>query len=316
MVDPFSKTSFDVLLDCLVDIDPNSNGADAAFTDDRGDAFPGFDSSANPGPSTGLSVAQNQAVAKLLSQQHEQQRAAMLQQQQQRRPAYPANVLGESATEVAFASPITTEPAPLPVPTTLPGHRGGLHLGVAGGAMSTSVAHPRKAASEAHRSSFSGRSEHSYTTGSEAGMEATGGRSLKRMSSVDGEDMYPTQRRASNMSDPGGTVPFPRSSLQMFGVSIPGAPAPNIKTCPKSPSHSEPDESAPHRRREKNRIAQRRFRERQKMTVAMLQTEVDGKQEEIDALHSQMMNMDHTNRMLARKLAAYERMFGPLPDAA
>lgn len=51
------------------------------------------------------------------------------------------------------------------------------------------------------------------------------------------------------------------------------------------------------RRREKNRIAQRRFRERQKTTVAMLQTELDGKEVELQRMHTQLRNLEQANQV-------------------
>ncbi len=48
------------------------------------------------------------------------------------------------------------------------------------------------------------------------------------------------------------------------------------------------------RRREKNRIAQRRFRERQKSTVSMLQTELDQKFVEMQRMRAQIIALEQT----------------------
>lgn len=49
------------------------------------------------------------------------------------------------------------------------------------------------------------------------------------------------------------------------------------------------------RRREKNRVAQRRFRERQRSTVASLQIELDEKENENESLMMQMRVLEQTN---------------------
>ncbi len=53
----------------------------------------------------------------------------------------------------------------------------------------------------------------------------------------------------------------------------------------------------PDRRREKNRIAQRRFRERQKTTVAVLQSELDAKEAEMQKVLSHLRVLDQTNKV-------------------
>ena len=49
------------------------------------------------------------------------------------------------------------------------------------------------------------------------------------------------------------------------------------------------------RRREKNRVAQQRFRERQKSTVATLQAELDEKDAATERMMGQMRVLEQTN---------------------
>ena len=49
------------------------------------------------------------------------------------------------------------------------------------------------------------------------------------------------------------------------------------------------------KRREKNRVAQRRFRERQKSTVASLQAELEEKDGETERLMAQVRVLEQTN---------------------
>ncbi|GAX80133.1 hypothetical protein CEUSTIGMA_g7571.t1 [Chlamydomonas eustigma] len=65
-------------------------------------------------------------------------------------------------------------------------------------------------------------------------------------------------------------------------------------------------------RKEKNRIAQRRFRERQKMTVSSLQGELDAKEAILHRMHAQMRVLEQTNMTLTSRLLEYEKMYGPL----
>ena len=61
------------------------------------------------------------------------------------------------------------------------------------------------------------------------------------------------------------------------------------------------------RRREKNRVAQRRFRERQRSTVASLQIELDEKEHENEHLMMQMRVLEQTNAVstIGQKNKAY-----------
>ncbi len=54
---------------------------------------------------------------------------------------------------------------------------------------------------------------------------------------------------------------------------------------------------SPEDRREKNRVAQRRFRERQRNTVTTLQAEIEAKEAEATRMAAQMRTLEQTNQV-------------------
>lgn len=91
---------------------------------------------------------------------------------------------------------------------------------------------------------------------------------------------------------------YPRSSLADLGAF-------------NSEGDDGDDESG--KRRAKNRLAQRKFREKQRSQVAQMQAQLDAKDAQLTAKDAQLQTAVSLIRDLTNQLALYRATFGPLP---
>ena len=100
-------------------------------------------------------------------------------------------------------------------------------------------------------------------------------------------------------SPPSGYV-MPRSSLAQLGAM--------------SESGGDEGDMTDEKRKEKNRLAQRKHRDKQKNQFTTLQSQLDAKDAQLDAKDAQLQTAVALIQDLTTKLQLYQSTFGPLPS--
>jgi len=109
------------------------------------------------------------------------------------------------------------------------------------------------------------------------------------------------------------TLHAPQRRISSTGPRLVSSPQQDNNSDTSNGPHHDRELRPTDSRREKNRIAQRRFRERQKTAVTVLQAELDAKDLQMHNMLIQLRVLEQSNRALSAKVLQYEEVFGPLP---
>ncbi|KAG1680395.1 hypothetical protein FOA52_015486 [Chlamydomonas sp. UWO 241] len=137
---------------------------------------------------------------------------------------------------------------------------------------------------------------------------AEGGVMPREATRLTSDSLVSTHSNDNGHASDDGLPSFPRATLHDFGV------VDNKGTTGSYVSFS--GDITPEQRRAKNRVAQRRFRERQKGALSEMQAEIEVRDEALRESVAQVHMLKQHNSLMAARLAVYEGMYGPCPPSS